>query len=106
MRMTLDGVMKAPGRPDENRRGGFGHGGWGTLWDPGIGNVAEERMGDNEALLFGRRTYEDFYSYGNGCGWALRRQRDPVAAAVRRSRSRLGRDVAQRADLATLLDRA
>jgi dihydrofolate reductase len=61
--VTLDGVMQAPGRPDEDRRGGFEHGGWATLWDPVIGGVAEKSMGATEALLFGRRTYEDFYSY-------------------------------------------
>jgi dihydrofolate reductase len=61
--VTLDGVMQAPGRPDEDRRGGFEHGGWATLWDPVIGGVAEASMGATEALLLGRRTYEDFRSY-------------------------------------------
>jgi dihydrofolate reductase len=61
--VTLDGVMQAPGRPDEDRRGGFEHGGWATLWDPVIGGVAEASMGATEALLLGRRTYEDFHSY-------------------------------------------
>ena len=61
--LTLDGVVQAPGRPDEDRRGGFEHGGWATRWDPLIAGVAEENMGATEALLFGRRTYEDFYSY-------------------------------------------
>jgi dihydrofolate reductase len=61
--LTLDGVMQAPGRPDEDRRGGFEHGGWATLWDPVVGSAAEESMAKTEALLLGRRTYEDFYSY-------------------------------------------
>jgi dihydrofolate reductase len=61
--LSLDGVMQAPGRPDEDRRGGFDDGGWATLWDPVIGSVAEESMAATQALLFGRRTYEDFYSY-------------------------------------------
>jgi dihydrofolate reductase len=61
--LTLDGVMQAPGRPDEDRRGGFEHGGWATLWDPVIAGVAEASMGATEALLLGRRTYEDFHSY-------------------------------------------
>jgi dihydrofolate reductase len=61
--LTLDGVMQAPGRPDEDRRGGFEHGGWATFWDPVIGSAVEESMAKTEALLFGRRTYEDFYSH-------------------------------------------
>jgi dihydrofolate reductase len=60
--VTLDGVMQAPGRPDEDRRDGFEHGGWATLWDPVIASVAEESMAAQPALLFGRRTYEDFYA--------------------------------------------
>jgi dihydrofolate reductase len=48
--LTLDGVMQAPGRADEDRCGGFEHSGW----------VAEESMASQPALLFGRRMYEDF----------------------------------------------
>jgi dihydrofolate reductase len=59
--LTLDGVMQAPGRPDEDRRGGFKHGGWAAPFaDPVIGSVAGEGMSKGGALLFGRRTYEDF----------------------------------------------
>jgi dihydrofolate reductase len=61
--LTLDGVMQAPGRPDEDRRDGFEHGGWATLWDPVIASVAEQGMASEAALLFGRRTYEDFYGF-------------------------------------------
>jgi dihydrofolate reductase len=58
-----DGVMQAPGRPDEDRRGGFEHGGWALpYFDPVMGSVAAEGMAKDGALLFGRRTYEDFYS--------------------------------------------
>ena len=39
--LTLDGVMQAPGRPDEDRRGGFAHGGWGTAYsDAVLGKIA------------------------------------------------------------------
>jgi dihydrofolate reductase len=63
MNLTLDGVMQAPGRPDEDRRGGFEHGGWALPYaDPVMGKVAAESMATTAALLFGRRTYEDFYS--------------------------------------------
>jgi dihydrofolate reductase len=61
--VTLDGVMQAPGRADEDRRGGFEHGGWATLWDPVIASVAEESMASRPALLLGRRTYEDLYDF-------------------------------------------
>jgi dihydrofolate reductase len=61
--LTLDGVMQAPGRPDEDRRGGFEHGGWATPYaDSVLGAVAGESMAYTGALLFGRRTYEDFYA--------------------------------------------
>jgi dihydrofolate reductase len=61
--LTLDGVMQAPGRPDEDTRGGFKYGGWaGPYFDPVMGKVMGEGMAKASALLFGRRTYEDFYS--------------------------------------------
>jgi len=61
--LTLDGVMQAPGRPDEDRRGGFEHGGWAiTYADPVMGKVAGESMASTGGILLGRRTYEDFYS--------------------------------------------
>jgi dihydrofolate reductase len=62
--VTLDGVMQAPGRPDEDRRGGFTHGGWAQPYaDPVMGSVAAEGMTRTGGLLLGRRTYEDFYSF-------------------------------------------
>jgi dihydrofolate reductase len=63
--LTLDGVMQAPARPDEDLRGGFAHGGWATPYgDAVMGRVMAEGMAQSEggALLFGRRTYEDFFS--------------------------------------------
>ena len=60
--VTLDGVMQAPGRQDEDLRGGFSHGGWAAPYsDEVLGKVAGEGMAKSGALLFGRRTYEDFY---------------------------------------------
>jgi dihydrofolate reductase len=62
--VTLDGVMQAPGRADEDRRDGFAHGGWALPYnDPVMGKVAAEGMANAGPLLFGRRTYEDFYSF-------------------------------------------
>lgn len=61
--LTLDGVMQAPGRPDEDTRGGFPYGGWAMPYaDPEIGKAAGQSMATTGALLFGRRTYQDFYS--------------------------------------------
>ncbi len=63
MNITLDGVMQAPARPDEDRRGGFEYGGWAAPYaEPGIGKATGESMVNAGALLLGRRTYEDFYS--------------------------------------------
>jgi len=56
--MTLDGVMQAPGGKDEDRDGGFEHGGW-TLpfWHDDIGASFVEMMQGCDAFLLGRRTY-------------------------------------------------
>ncbi|MDX3194849.1 dihydrofolate reductase family protein [Streptomyces sp. MN03-5084-2B] len=61
MSVTLDGVVQGLGRPDEDTRGGFPHGGWGTRYQDDV--MAREmgrdmsRPGD---LLLGRRTWQDF----------------------------------------------
>jgi dihydrofolate reductase len=59
--LTLDGVMQAPGRPDEDRRGGFEHGGWAVPF--AAMSEAGGSLSDTGPLLMGRRTYEDFYGY-------------------------------------------
>jgi dihydrofolate reductase len=59
--LTLDGVMQAPGRPDEDPRGGFEHGGWAVPY--AAMTEAGESLSDTGPMLMGRRTYEDFYSY-------------------------------------------
>jgi len=61
--LSLDGIMQAPGRQDEDLRDGFKHGGWALpYFDPVMGNVAAEGMAKMPDMFFGRRTYEDFYS--------------------------------------------
>jgi dihydrofolate reductase len=61
--LTLDGVMQAPARPDEDVRGGFQHGGWAVPYsDASMAAAAGESMATTEGLILGRRTYEDFYS--------------------------------------------
>jgi dihydrofolate reductase len=62
--VTLDGVAQAPGQPDEDRDGGFGHGGWqAPLMDQESGGVVFEQARNMDALLLGRRTYEIFAGY-------------------------------------------
>jgi dihydrofolate reductase len=59
--LTLDGVMQAPGHPDEDRRGGFEHGGWQPPYaDSVMASAMAEGIAKGGALLFGRRTYEKF----------------------------------------------
>jgi dihydrofolate reductase len=68
--VSLDGVMQAPGRPDEDTRAGFAHGGWATANnDEVMGSALGARMGRTEgALLLGRRTYADRLSFWNQAG--------------------------------------
>jgi dihydrofolate reductase len=64
--VTLDGVMQGPGRPDEDTRDGFIHGGWAEVnSDEVMGRAWGERMAASGGLLFGRRTYEDVLAYWN-----------------------------------------
>ena len=76
--LTLDGVMQAPGRADEDRRGGFQYGGWASPYaDEVLGKVAGERMAKGGPLLLGRRTYEDFASF-----WPKQPPDDPFRQAL------------------------
>jgi dihydrofolate reductase len=62
--LTLDGVMQAPGGEDEDREGGFEHGGWqGPYFDDLAGEAVDKGMATTSALLLGRRTYEIFAGY-------------------------------------------
>ena len=65
--MTLDGVMQGPGGPDEDRDGGFTHGGWSVgYFDEGVGNAVDQwmnKISPNGDLLLGRKTYEIFANY-------------------------------------------
>jgi dihydrofolate reductase len=62
--VTLDGVMQAPGRADEDPRGGFRHGGWADGYSDEVSmQFAGEGMSRMGGLLFGRRTYEDLLRF-------------------------------------------
>ena len=62
--MSLDGVIQAPGRPDEDIREGFDRGGWAVPYND---DVMAQKMGEGMAssgtMLFGRRTYQDFFGF-------------------------------------------
>jgi dihydrofolate reductase len=61
MSVTLDGVIQAPGRADEDTRGGFTHGGWGARYnDEVMGQEMAKGMSTPSDMLFGRRTWQDF----------------------------------------------
>ncbi|MDS0294464.1 dihydrofolate reductase family protein [Halogeometricum luteum] len=77
--LALDGVMQAPGGPDEDRDGGFEHGGWTVnYWDERMGEVMDEQFAGVDALLLGRRTYEIFAAH-----WPrVDADGDPVAAKL------------------------
>ena len=70
--VTLDGVMQAPGRADEDTRESFAFGGWASLNaeepDPEIGAAMGMRMAQSDGLLLGRRTYVDLMTTWNARG--------------------------------------
>src|SRR5437764_7873541 len=73
--LTLDGVMQAPGMPDEDRSGGFEHGGWQiSLMDEEAGAAVTKGLEATGALLLGRVTYEIFAGY-----WRPAPADDPIA---------------------------
>jgi dihydrofolate reductase len=59
--ITLDGIMQAPARADEDTRDGFQHGGWAVPNTDSASAAEMSRMPGVVGLLLGRRTYEDFY---------------------------------------------
>ncbi|MEY9947388.1 dihydrofolate reductase family protein [Kitasatospora sp. GAS1066B] len=80
--VTLDGVMQGLGRPDEDTRGGFRHGGWGTGYQDQVMMAAMgKEMAGTGALLFGRRTYQDFQQ-----AWAERTDGNPFTEKLNNTR--------------------
>lgn len=62
--ITIDGVMQAPGGPEEDASGGFRHGGWTVpYFDESLGKIMSEQMKQPFDLLLGRKTFEIFASY-------------------------------------------
>jgi dihydrofolate reductase len=62
--LTLDGVMQAPGGPEEDPEGGFAYGGWSVnYWDEMMGQVMGEATSRPFAMVLGRRTYDIMAAY-------------------------------------------
>ena len=75
---SLDGVMQAPGGPEEDLTSNFEHGGWvAPFWDPDMGPFEDVITGDYD-LLLGKRTYDIFAAY-----WPFN-QDNPIGAKFQR----------------------
>ena len=71
--ITLDGIAQAPGGPDEDRDGGFEHGGWVFPHvDEDFGRAVDAWFAEADAFLLGRRTYDIFAAH-----WPRGRSRRP-----------------------------
>jgi dihydrofolate reductase len=84
MGVTLDGVVQAPARADEDTRDGFQYGGWGIpYFDPAASAqvMAEARTKAPHLMLFGRRTYQDFYAV-----WPNRNDGNPFSDVLNNAR--------------------
>jgi dihydrofolate reductase len=74
--VTLDGVMQGLGSPDEDRDGGFEHGGWGAPYgDEVLQAAAVEGMQTTSSYLFGRKTYDKMRAF-----WPEQPDENPMAA--------------------------
>jgi dihydrofolate reductase len=79
--ITLDGIMQAPGGPEEDPSGGFKYGGWSVgYFDDFGGNVMLEQMGHPFDLLLGRRTYEIFAGF-----WPKAAADDPIGRGINKA---------------------
>lgn len=77
--VSLDGVVQGLGRPDEDTRGGFTHGGWGRRYDDEVmaREMAQAMAKPGGDMLFGRRTWQDFIG-----AWSRLTDGNPVTARL------------------------
>src|SRR5262245_43903493 len=76
--VSLDGVLQAPARPDEDQRGGFAYGGWAAArGDSSMAEAMGAHMPPGWSLLLGRITYDDLYGY-----WPKQTEPNPFTEAL------------------------
>src|SRR5215471_16132940 len=79
--VTLDGVMQAPGAPEEDASDGFPYGGWSVhYWDALMGNLMNDIMARPFELLLGRKTYDIFAAH-----WPTSKE-EPLASSFNSTR--------------------
>jgi dihydrofolate reductase len=92
--LTLDGVMQAPGGPEEDPSGGFGHGGWSVpFWDDMMMRVMTDWVRRMDGLVLGRRTYEIF-----AASWPYAAADDPMAVKLNSVRKYVASRTLKRVD--------
>ena len=93
--ITLDGVMQAPGGPEEDPTGGFKYGGWvAGYFDDFLGKLMEKQMNKPFNLLLGRRTYEIFAAH-----WPyVKTDEDPFAASMNKAKKYVASKTLKRLD--------
>src|SRR5690349_11184231 len=80
--VSLDGVMQAPGGPEEDPSGGFAFGGWTfPFWDEALGRDMKGLDGKDRELVLGRRTYDIFEAY-----WPYQAADNPIARTLNAAR--------------------
>src|SRR5689334_24404298 len=80
--VSLDGIMQAPGGPDEDPSGGFAFGGWSFhYWDDAMGGSMDGLDGKDRELVLGRKTYEIFEAY-----WPYQPAGNPIAQTLNANR--------------------
>jgi dihydrofolate reductase len=93
--ITLDGVMQAPGGPEEDPTGGFKYGGWvAGYFDDFLGKVMDKQLGKPFDLLLGRKTYEIFAAH-----WPyVKTDEDPIAAGINKAKKYVASETLKKLD--------